>query len=150
MQLTLALSLPTDAMTVPVARHILRSSMREVGVDEDCLISIEVALSEACTNVLKHADPGDEYEVVLDLDAEKAVIRVKDTGTGFDFESLEGGDAPDTSEQGRGVEMMKALVDRVQFTSIPESGTIVHLEKALEFQDSSVLRKLGRSSSGRR
>ena len=145
MQLTLALSLPTDAMTVPVARHILRSSMREVGVEEECLVSIEVALSEACTNVLKHADPGDEYEVVLDLDAEKAVIRVMDTGTGFDVDALATGEAPETSEQGRGVEMMKALVDRVRFTSIPENGTIVHLEKSLEFQDSSVLRKLGRA-----
>lgn len=142
MELTLTLNLPTDELTVPVARHILRNSMREVGVEEDCLTSIEVALSEACTNVLKHSDPGDDYEVTLVLDSDKAVIRVKDTGRGFDFESLDELAAPETAEQGRGVDMMKALVDRVQFTSVPENGTIVHLEKKLEFADGSVVLRL--------
>lgn len=142
MELTLTLHLPTDELTVPLARHIMRSSMREVGVIDDCLISIEVALSEACTNVLKHSDPGDSYEVTLVVDTEKAVIRVKDTGSGFDFESLERGEAPVSAEQGRGIEMMRALVDNVTFTSVPEAGTLVHLEKKLEFLPSSPVHKL--------
>ena len=33
---------------------------------------------------------------------------------------------------------MRALVDRVLFTSKPEVGTIVHLEKALEYVDDSL------------
>jgi serine/threonine-protein kinase RsbW len=129
-------------MTVPVARHVVRSSMREVGIDHECVGDIEVALTEACTNVLKHSGPGDQYEVSLSLDRTVATLRVVDTGHGFDFGSLDGFDAGVDDEQGRGVSLMHALVDQVRFTSVPEKGTIVHLEKELEFDASSPFGKL--------
>jgi serine/threonine-protein kinase RsbW len=131
--LTLSLTLPRDEMTVPVARHVIRSSMTEIGVDRDCVGDIEIALTEACTNVLKHSGPGDQYDVSLMLDPSLATLRVIDTGRGFDFGSLESGAAEATAEQGRGVDLMRALVDQVKFTSIPEAGTIVHLEKEIRF-----------------
>lgn len=146
MQLTLTLCLPRDGLTVPVARHIIRSSMRTVGVTDDCISAIEVALSEACTNVLKHSGPGDEYEVTLKLDTEKAVLIVVDRGNGFDVTgAVEGRRASATAEQGRGIELMRALVDDVKFASKPETGTVVHLEKLLEFQPSSPVHKLASS-----
>ena len=143
MQLTLTLCLPRDELTVPVARHIVHSSLREAGVEEGCVDDIEIALSEACTNVLKHSGPGDEYEVAVDLNVEHATIRVVDTGHGFDWETLEDDTASDLSaERGRGIELMQALVDSVKFTSRPQSGTIVRLEKALDFEPDSLVRRL--------
>ena len=59
MELSLALTLPRDEQTVPVARHVVRNAMDQVGVDETCVYDIELALSEASTNVLFHAGPGD-------------------------------------------------------------------------------------------
>jgi len=50
--LSWALSLPRDHRSVPVARHLVRAGMLILGVDEDCTNDVEVALSEACTNVL--------------------------------------------------------------------------------------------------
>ena len=67
----------------------------------------------------------------------ECVIRVVDTGHGFDFASPGLGTAEITAEQGRGIQLMRALVDRVRFLSKPEEGTIVHLEKVLEFTDRS-------------
>ena len=143
MQLTLTLCLPRDELTVPVARHIVHSSLREAGVEEECVDDIEIALSEACTNVLKHSGPGDEFEVAVDLNVKSATIRVVDTGHGFDWESLEEDTSSDLSaERGRGIELMQALVDTVKFTSRPQAGTIVHLEKALEFDPDSLIGKL--------
>jgi serine/threonine-protein kinase RsbW len=49
-QLELALSLPREQRSVPVARHLVRAAMRTLGVDADCTSDVEVALSEACTN----------------------------------------------------------------------------------------------------
>jgi serine/threonine-protein kinase RsbW len=107
--------------------------MAEIGVEEECSADIEVALTEACTNVLVHSGPGDQYEVHLRLDDQQCTIRVVDAGRGFDAELL-GRTAPGASaESGRGVLLMRSLVDRVLFTSRPEAGTIVHLEKDLSF-----------------
>jgi len=134
-QIILALALPRDEQTIPVSRHIAVSAMAEIGVSEDSTHDIAVALTEACTNVLKHSGPGDEFEVSLEVDDDQCVIRVVDTGHGFDSDSLGFGHADTSAEQGRGIELMRALVDQVKFISKPEAGTIVHLAKTLEFDD---------------
>ncbi len=46
MQLVLAACLPRDDYSIPVARHIVRDALREIGVDESCIYDIEVAQSE--------------------------------------------------------------------------------------------------------
>ena len=137
MQIIIALLLPRDEQTVPVSRHIAANAMAEIGVAEDSTHDIAVALTEACTNVLMHSGPGDEYEVSLEVDEDQCVIRVVDTGRGFDAASLDFGHARNSAEQGRGIELMRTLVDQVRFISKPEAGTIVHLEKTLEFDDRS-------------
>ena len=139
-QILLSLVLPRDEYTIPVARHIVKNALTEVGVAEDCTGDIEIALSEACTNVIKHSGPGDEFEVTVELDPEVCIIRVIDTGHGFDSTSL--ADQSDVSaERGRGVELMRALVDSLEFDSKPEVGTVVHLEKRLNLDEDSVVHR---------
>lgn len=147
MQIILALALPRDEQTIPVSRHIAVGAMAEIGVSEDCIGDIAVALTEACTNVLKHSGPGDEFEVSLEVDDDECVIRVVDTGRGFDSQSLGFDHADASAEQGRGIELMRALVDQVKFISKPEAGTIVHLEKTLDFEDDSFVRRRSAPSS---
>jgi serine/threonine-protein kinase RsbW len=141
-QITLSLILPRDEQTIAVTRHIVHHALEEVGADEECMADIAVAQTEACTNVVKHSGPGDEYEVRVDIDEAKCVIRVIDTGRGFDWQSLTDGGADTSAERGRGIQLMRALVDEVHFVSKPESGTIVHLEKTLSFNDDSVVHRL--------
>jgi serine/threonine-protein kinase RsbW len=139
MELALALTLPRDEQTVPVARHIVRNAMAQVGVDETCVSDIELALSEACTNVLLHSGPGDQYVVRLDLEDRLGLIRVIDVGHGFDSASLQAEADRLEAEQGRGLELMQAMVDRVDLLSRPEAGTIVTLEKVLTYSDEALL-----------
>lgn len=144
MQISLSLTLPRDELSIPVTRHIVHHALDEVGALQECMDDIVVAQTEACTNVVKHSGPGDEYEVRVDIDSEKCVIRVVDTGRGFDWRSLSDDESADTSaERGRGIVLMRALVDDVRFVSKPEAGTIVHLEKALQFEDGSPMLRLG-------
>jgi serine/threonine-protein kinase RsbW len=140
-QIILALSFPRDEQTVSVARHIAANAMEEIGVDEESTHAIAVALTEACTNVLKHSGPGDEYEVSLEVDDESCTIRVVDTGHGFDSSGLGRAHADTSAEQGRGIQLMRALVDQVKFISKPEDGTIVHLEKTLTYADASLVQR---------
>lgn len=139
MEITLALNLPRDEMSVPVARRIVSTSLRSVGVEDECVDDVTLALTEACTNVLKHSGPGDEYEVRVLLCDSVCSIEVADVGRGFDFETLAEGDASMEAERGRGVQLMKLLVDRVRFQSKPQSGSVVHLEKTLQYTDGSLL-----------
>jgi anti-sigma regulatory factor (Ser/Thr protein kinase) len=139
MELSLSLSLPRDEQTVPVARHIVRNAMEQVGVEETCVYDVELALSEACTNVLLHSGPGDQYLVRLDLEDRVGVIRVIDVGRGFDSVRLQAEDPLVDAERGRGLGLMQALVDRVDLTSRHEAGTIVTLEKALTYADDGLL-----------
>ena len=139
MELSLALTLPRDEQTVSVARHIVRNAMDQVGVEETCVYDFELALSEACTNVLLHSGPGDRYVVRLDLEDRIGVIRVIDVGRGFDSARLQADDPLLEAERGRGLGLMQALVDRADFTSRPEAGTIVTLEKVLTYDDERLL-----------
>jgi len=141
-EIKFTLQLPRDAVSVPVVRRVLKSSLQTLGVDRDCLTDIELALTEACTNVLDHAAMGDEYEVVAGLSDSTCVIEVIDTGRGFDADRLGHTDAEPTAEEGRGIQLIRALVDRVHFESRPESGMIVHLEKKLGYADGSPLQRL--------
>ena len=141
MQISLTLNLPRDELSVPVARRIVDASMRTVGVSDGCVDDVSLALTEACTNVLKHSGPGDEYEVSVRLTDDVCSIEVTDVGRGFDFDTLQSGDASTEAERGRGVALMKLLVDRVHFQSKPEAGSVVHMEKQLEYVDGSLLDK---------
>jgi serine/threonine-protein kinase RsbW len=142
-RLALTLCLPRDAITVPVSRHVCHSALAELGATDDVISDIEIALAEACTNVLDHAGPGDEYEVTAEVSPEVCVIRVIDTGRGFDAARLRRDADDGSAERGRGVTLMKALVDQVSFVSKDEVGTLVHLEKRLTFHDAAPMQRLG-------
>ena len=139
MELTLNLRLPRDRMSVSVARHVVRHAVQELGVDDDCAHDIELALSEACTNVLLHSGPGEEYDVRVELADERCEIQVVDVGRGFDPERLPPPVVGPDAEWGRGLLIMTALVDRLRFRVKPTSGTVVRMEKDVVYADRSLL-----------
>jgi serine/threonine-protein kinase RsbW len=117
--------------------------MREVGVVAEDADAVELAVSEACANVVAHSGPGDAYEVAVTVGPATCHIRVVDVGRGFDHRALRGpGMAEVDAEHGRGVALMHALVDQVRFESEPERGTVVHLVKQLHFDDEVPARRL--------
>src|SRR3954471_24471502 len=63
MELKLTLALPRDQLSVPLARRILKRSLDSLGIDDETVSDIELALTEACTNVLDHARGHDDYTV---------------------------------------------------------------------------------------
>ena len=143
MQVKYSLYLPRDAHTVPVARRLCRGAMEELGITRACLHDVALAVTEACANVIEHSsDTEDEYEVSIIVNEDRCEIRVIDTGRGFDHESLGEAVAEASDERGRGITLMRALVDNVSFESKPQAGTIVHLVKTLELEEQSPLRTL--------
>ncbi len=138
----LTLRLPRDQLSVPVGRHLTSHALAEVGVLEAVADDVELALAEACANVVAHSGPGDVYDVTITIGPQTCEIRVTDIGRGFDHASLSREMARADAESGRGVALMHALMDQVRFTSEPEQGTVVHLVKRLEFDDDRPARRL--------
>jgi serine/threonine-protein kinase RsbW len=128
-----SLDLPRETLSVPVIRRVLGDTLRGLGVSESCIADILVAISEACTNVVQHADSTSRYEVAVGIDDGQCVVKVVDRGQGFCDESAKSVRAD--SESGRGIKIMKALVDDVSFDSRPGSGTIVYLQKRLSWRE---------------
>jgi serine/threonine-protein kinase RsbW len=135
----LLLALPREALSVPITRRIFGASMRTIGVSEECVSDIQVALTEACTNVVHHGEDHQHYEVACYLDDSKCVIEVSDRGRGFDFNNVGLDNADVDSEAGRGIQLMRRLVDRMRFDRRPRGGTVVRLEKLLDWRDGPLL-----------
>lgn len=142
MEIDFVLCLPREGSSVPVVRHICGDALRTLGVEDDCIHAIELAVTEACTNVLDHASGSEEeYQVTFSLENDRVVIKVTDEGIGFDHASPRPESLP-SDESGRGILLMTALVDDLRFVSKPDAGTIVHLEKMLELKGDSILREM--------
>ena len=143
MEISLRLRLPSDEASVPLVRHLCGDALRKLRVDEDCVGDVEVAITEACTNVVKHsAGSHDEYNVSIVIDGRHCEISVSDAGIGFDHEGYPGQLPHASAESGRGITLMRALVDNVKFVSRPADGTIVHLVKTLDLLEDSPSERL--------
>jgi serine/threonine-protein kinase RsbW len=140
-EIKLTLALPRDELSVPVVRRVLKQAMQTLGVQADCISDVELALTEACSNVLNHADAV-EYEVSAGIAGDTCVIEVFDRGRGFDSDNHGHVDAEHSSEGGRGIQLMRALVDRVEFETSQPAGTLVRLEKQLEWRHDAPVKAL--------
>lgn len=145
MELDVALCLPQEGESVRLIRGVVRDALLTLGVTPDCVEDIRLALSEACTNVIDHAVAGDEYEVRLKVDDDRCHVSVKNSGDGLEASALDGALPDPMSARGRGVAIMRAMVDNIDFISEPEAGTIVHLVKTLSFDPSGPLARLRRA-----
>ena len=143
MEIRYALRLPRDAVTVPLVRTICRDAMGRLGVTSDCQGDVALALTEACANVVQHAGGDDnEYEVEIDFSGGNCHIRVVDKGQGIDLRDSNRTETILDKDSGRGIVLMRLMVDRIAFESRPEDGTIVHLQKRLELEENAVLASL--------
>jgi anti-sigma regulatory factor (Ser/Thr protein kinase) len=79
---------PRESLSVPVMRRVLGDTLASLGVDQECIADLLLAVTEACTNVLRHSGPGRRYEVVAHVGWNRCVVEVLDSGRGFDPASL--------------------------------------------------------------
>lgn len=141
MEIALTLALPREGVSVPAARRFLASGLSTLGVERGTISDIELAVTEACANVLEHATEGDEYEVCVSINGRACTIDVHNSGEAFDGNTRGLEDADTGSEDGRGIQLMRALVDTVSYQQA-DDGTIVHLEKQLTWDEDSVMEQL--------
>jgi serine/threonine-protein kinase RsbW len=142
MEIRLALYLPRDAVSVPLTRRILVAALASLGVTEDCCADIQLAVAEACGNVIRHAGPADEYEVTVSFDVEQCTIDVVDTGPGIRTTAAEAlAQAAPDEESGRGLHLIRTLADRFDLRS-DGRGTALRFVKRLVWAPDAAVRHL--------
>ncbi|WP_328466451.1 ATP-binding protein [Streptomyces sp. NBC_00448] len=140
-----SLHLRREAASVPLARRLLLGTMETAGVDPDISFDLSVALSEACANAVEHAGSATGYSVTAQIDGDCCRIEVADSGPGLPHDhfrlparalTLRGQQA----EHGRGLFLIEALVDHVQFHDRPGHGTVVAFDKVLKWREDALLK----------
>ncbi len=111
------LNLPRDASYVPLTRSVATCLLNDLGVPDEAACDIKVALSEACANVVRHAAGTVDYWVTLTVKDRGCEIEIIDLGPGFDLVPEDTVDlgADEDAEHGRGLLLMRELVDDFQF-----------------------------------
>jgi serine/threonine-protein kinase RsbW len=128
-QPTASLLLPRERHTVRAARALLESTLESAGATPDDVADLAVALSEACSNAVRHANGARCYRVEIALEAGGCTVVVSDDGAGFQPGAVPM-PAP-VAEGGRGLALMDALVDRFEIHADPGCGSRVVLFKCL-------------------
>lgn len=128
MRMSVRLNLPREVDSVPAVRRLLRCALTTLRVDRQAGADLEIALTEACANVVHHADGAEGYEVRLDVGEAHCAIDVVDNGSGFDLTDKPAPSA--TSERGRGLFLIRALAENVRMQSSPRTGSLIHFEKS--------------------
>jgi serine/threonine-protein kinase RsbW len=126
--MTVRLDLPREADSVPTVRRLLRSALAVLHIDNEAQDDLEIAVTEACSNVVRHAGGAEMFEVCLDVAENHCSIDVRDNGAGFDPDQV--GPAGPGSESGRGLALIKALGENVRMHSVPKHGSLIHFEKS--------------------
>jgi serine/threonine-protein kinase RsbW len=113
-----ALTIPARAEYIALCRLALTGVARLRELDDEVVADLKLALTEACSNSVRHAygDGAGAVEVRYELAADRLAVEVIDEGHGFDPGSPVAEDA-DLDEGGLGIAIIRALVDELEITS---------------------------------
>jgi serine/threonine-protein kinase RsbW len=109
------LTIPAKAEYITLGRLALAGISQLRPVPDETLHDLKLALTEACTNSIRHAyDAGSEgtVQIVYELDDERISIEVTDEGEGFVLD--EASEADRLSESGLGIAIIRALADELE------------------------------------
>jgi serine/threonine-protein kinase RsbW len=126
-------SYPKEVACIEKFLHKVRDT--RLHIDDGSMHRLLVSCTEAMNNAIIHgnnSDPEKEVMVTCIIERRFLIIRVKDEGKGFDLESLR--DPRDEKnllkENGRGVFLMRTLMDDVKFKKL-KSGHVVEMKLKL-------------------
>src|SRR5262245_43993662 len=85
------LQVPSSTENLAIVREFLNSVGQQAGMDDDEVAKVQLAVDEACSNVIEHAyghDTSKQVMVHVSFDHEMLRIEVVDTGQSFDPSSI--------------------------------------------------------------
>lgn len=129
------LTIPAKAEYITLGRLALTGivRLREEPLPEEVLGDLKLALTEACTNSVRHAyvDGSGSVEILYELHADRLVVEVSDDGEGFEPPAVPSDalEAPELSEGGLGIAIIEALADELVIRERAEGGSSLRFVK---------------------
>jgi serine/threonine-protein kinase RsbW len=127
------LSIPAKPEYIALSRLALTGLSRLREIPDDTLADLKLALTEACTNSVRHAYDGGEgsVEILYELHADRLVVEVSDNGEGFEHDQAEPEDDGELSEGGLGIAIIRALADEFEISDRNGGGSRLRFAKRL-------------------
>ena len=117
-----------QSAAVPLARHLLRDWLEQVPVEPDAVEALLLAVSELCSNAVRHAS-GAPASIHLRswVDDGDVHVEVSDDGGTLEWAAAATEEVPDPeAEQGRGLFLVRELVDDVR-SGVVDGRTVVEV-----------------------
>ena len=127
------LVIPAKPEYITLGRLALTGLSRLRPLSEETLGDLKLALTEACTNSVRHAyaDGNGVVEIVYELHEDRLVIEVSDTGDGFTPSDDEPADPDELNEGGLGIALIDSLADELEIGQRPGGGSRLRFVKVL-------------------
>jgi serine/threonine-protein kinase RsbW len=129
-----SLTIPSDLRLLPLARAFVESVCRIAGFDERSTHAVVVATDEAANNVMRHAHqklPDALLRIQCLIGPEEIEVRLYDEGEPFDISAVPHMDPGEMRIGGRGVFLMRALMDELSCQPHGERGNVLRMIKRL-------------------
>ena len=121
------LEINSDPNNLITVEEFVNYFCKDINLADDLLANVLLAVTEATTNAIIHANKCDHSKIVT-VDAwvedSKLVVKVKDEGEGFDPGKIPDPTEPENllKDSGRGVYLMRVYMDNIEYNRT-DSGT---------------------------
>ena len=144
---SVALEFPSDYKYLNIVDLVCGEVTQGLCAGHRAANEIAISVIEAVTNAIEHGNcqcPDENVRVVFSCKTDRLFIEVEDCGRGFDYECYVRNLPNPTDIQhlrGRGIFIMKNMMDSLDFEMVPGKGMKVKLEKFLKPKESGGGRK---------
>lgn len=127
---TIKMEITANPAYVSIIRLTTSGIANKVGFCMDDIEDLKVAVSEACTNAIKHS-LDDRFTIIYTMIENGLTIEIIDNGNGYDTSSINEPDIENLKESGMGLFIIEALMDEVSIESQEGKGTSIKMTKYL-------------------
>ena len=127
----LDVKIPSDVRYIDEVIELATRKCRELHLPpHKCSLNVRVALAEAISNAILRGngdDPAKNVHVRAEVDTRRLIVEVGDEGVGFDLDMSERDPTKPENlnrEDGRGLYLMRKLMDRVEMVEVPRGSMV--------------------------
>lgn len=127
---TIKMEIASNPQYVSVVRLTTSGIANKIGFCLEDIEDIKVAVSEACTNAIKHS-LDNKFSVEYTIFENGLTIGITDSGKGYDVNSIDEPNLEEPKESGLGLFIIQSLMDEVDIKSNVNYGTVIKMTKYL-------------------
>ena len=117
-----------------IGEDIAKELDKYSGDRETLAYHINLVLTEAMANAIKYAkskDPEKLVHILINISDDELVIKVFDKGQGFDINTIPSPDFDRLEDRGRGIFLIRSLMDSVCYKKVRNGNVLKMLKKLL-------------------